>query len=81
MQKKTKDPIALFQEWFEEARKTGIPAPEAMTLATASRKGEPSARIVLLKGITRGSFVFFTNYESDKGRELEANPRAALVIY
>jgi pyridoxamine 5'-phosphate oxidase len=77
----TADPIAVFEQWFQEARTAGVPEPEAMTLATSSRKGFPSARIVLFKGMSRGGFAFYTNYESRKGRELDSNPRAALVFY
>jgi pyridoxamine 5'-phosphate oxidase len=76
-----KDPLAAFHEWFEEARVAGVEAPEAMTLATADGEGRPSARMVLLKGADERGFTFFTGYESRKGRELERNPRAALVFY
>jgi len=75
------DPLALFREWFEEARAAGVEVPEAMTLATVDAEGRPSARMLLLKGADEGGFTFFTGYESRKGRELEANPRAALVFY
>ena len=75
------DPVALFQRWYEEAVKAGAPQPEAMTLATADAAGRPSARMVLLKGIDRGDFLFYSNYGSLKGRDLEANARAALVFY
>jgi pyridoxamine 5'-phosphate oxidase len=75
------DPFAQFRMWFEAAQATGDPLPEAMTLATADAAGRPSARMVLLRGLDGGGFVFFTNYESRKGRELAANPRAALVFY
>jgi pyridoxamine 5'-phosphate oxidase len=75
------NPIALFHEWFEAAREAGVEVPEAMTLATADGQGRPSARMLLLKGADEGGFTFFTGYESRKGRELEANPRAALVFY
>ncbi len=74
------DPFAQFRAWFEAAREAELPLAEAMTLATASADGAPSARVVLLKGIDHG-FLFFTNYESRKGRELTANPRAALVFH
>ena len=74
------DPFALFQEWFDAAAATGVELPEAMTLATATPDGAPSARTVLLKGVDERGFVFFTNYESRKGRELEQNPQAALVF-
>ncbi len=75
------DPIALFETWFEEARAAGLPEPNAMTLATASASGEPAARIVLLKGVSAEGFVFYSNYASQKGRELDGNPRASLVFY
>jgi pyridoxamine 5'-phosphate oxidase len=75
------DPIEQFRLWFDEARALGLPMPEAMTLATAAADGRPSARIVLLHGIEANGFVFHTNYESRKGRDLEVNPRAALVLY
>ncbi|MDH3496034.1 MAG: pyridoxamine 5'-phosphate oxidase [Gemmatimonadota bacterium] len=75
------DPIALFQEWFAAATRAGIFLPEAMTLATASPEGAPSARMMLLKGVDPQGFVFYTNYESRKGEELAANPRAALVFH
>jgi pyridoxamine 5'-phosphate oxidase len=74
------DPLAQFRAWFDQARNAGIALPEAMTLATASPDGSPSARIVLLKRLDSG-FVFHTNYRSRKGRELEASPRAALVFH
>lgn len=75
------DPIVQFQRWFADARATGDPLPEAMTLATANRAGVPSARMVLLKGVDDSGFVFFTNNESQKGKDLAKNPRAALVFY
>ncbi len=75
------DPIVQFQRWFADARATGDPLPEAMTLATATRTGSPSARMVLLKGVDVRGFVFFTNHESQKGKDLAENPRAALVFY
>lgn len=75
------DPIVQFQRWFADARATGDPLPEAMTLATVTRTGIPSARMVLLKGVDARGFVFFTNYESQKGKDLAENPRAALVFY
>jgi pyridoxamine 5'-phosphate oxidase len=75
------DPLAVFQEWFEAAREAGVEVPEAMTLATADAEGRPSARMLLLKGADERGFTFFTGYESRKGRELTANPRAALVFY
>jgi pyridoxamine 5'-phosphate oxidase len=71
------DPLAQFAAWFREA---GVPVPEAMALATATPDGRPSARMVLLKGFDARGFVFFTSYESRKGRELDANPHAALLF-
>jgi pyridoxamine 5'-phosphate oxidase len=76
-----RDPLDVFREWFEGAAAAGLELPEAMALATADADGRPSARTVLLKGVDERGFAFFTNYESRKGRELEANPRAALVFY
>ena len=72
------DPLALFHDWQAQAVAAGAPLPEAMTLATADEGGRPSARAVLLKGVDERGFLFFTNYESRKGRQLEANPNAAL---
>lgn len=74
------DPIKQFASWFEEALNADLLEPNAMTLATASSDGKPSARIVLLKGYDKRGFVFYTNYESTKGRQLIANPQAALVF-
>ncbi len=76
-----RDPIEQFTRWFDEAIKVEHPMLNAMTLATVSAEGRPSARIVLLKGVDNGGFVFFTNYKSRKGRELTGNPAAALVLY
>jgi pyridoxamine 5'-phosphate oxidase len=75
------DPVARFREWYAEAERRGSPLPEAMTLATATADGRPSARTVLYKGLDERGFLFFTNYESRKGLELAANPRAALVFH
>ena len=75
------DPIAQFDAWFTEAVKASLPMVNAMTLATADAAGKPAARIVLLKGVDSRGFVFYTNYESRKGQELSANPRAALLFY
>jgi pyridoxamine 5'-phosphate oxidase len=75
------DPIALFREWFEDARAAGVEVPESMTLATADAEGRPSARMLLLKSAEERGFTFFTGYESRKGRELAENARAALVFY
>lgn len=76
-----RDPLAQFTRWFDEAVQTAHPMLNAMTLATVSAEGRPSARIVLLKGVDAGGFVFYTNYKSRKGRELTANPSAALLVY
>ncbi len=75
------DPIQLFGQWFAAARKAGILLPEAMTLATASADGAPSARMVLLKGFDERGFEFYTNLGSRKADELTANPRAALCFH
>lgn len=75
------DAIAQFRAWFEEALDAEVVEPNAMTLATATPDGRPSARVVLLKGLDERGFVFFTDYGSRKGRELESNPHAALVFY
>ena len=75
------DPLPLFQRWLDEARQAGIKLAEAMTLATATTDGKPSARLVLLKQADERGFVFFTNYNSLKARELDSNPQAALVFY
>ena len=76
-----RDPIKQFQLWFDEAIAAKLPLPEAMTLATATPEGRPSARMVLLKQVDEHGFVFFTNYHSAKAVELESNPYAALVFY
>src|SRR2546430_14610412 len=75
------DPIKQFGNWFTAAIEVGIRDVNAMSLATAGRDARPSVRIVLLKGFDQDGFVFFTNYESEKGRQLEANPYAALGFY
>lgn len=75
------NPIDLFRRWFDDAVVSGSRLPDAMTLATATKDGKPSARMVLLKQIDERGFVFYTNYASQKARELDANPRAALVLY
>lgn len=72
---------AHFGRWYAKAEEAGINLPNAMTLATSKRSGAPSARIVLLKAFDEDGFVFFTNYESRKGRELALNPRAALMFW
>jgi len=75
------DPFRLFSEWYREAREAGLYLPESMSLATATPDGRPSVRLVLLKGHDERGFVFFTNYESRKARELSENARAALAIH
>ena len=75
------DPFTLFSEWLADARRTEINDPTAMTLATVGPDGAPDARIVLLKGQDPRGFVFYTNYESRKGEELAADPRATLVFH
>jgi pyridoxamine 5'-phosphate oxidase len=75
------DPIAFFQHWFADAKAAGIFLPESMAVATASADGAPAARMMLLKAVDQRGFVFYTNYTSRKGAELEANPRAALVFH
>ena len=74
------DPLKQFQRWLQEAINAQLPEPNAMTLATADRTGRIYARVVLLKDCDANGFVFFTNYRSDKGRQLAENPRAALVF-
>ena len=75
------DPISQFARWYERALEKVKPLPEAVALATATRNGHPSLRMVLLKGFDAHGFVFFTNYRSRKGRELARNARASLVFY
>jgi len=75
-----KNPFRQFEKWFEEAEAAKITEPNAMTLATVGRDGRPAARTVLLKGCDGRGFVFYTNYESRKGRELDANARATLLF-
>lgn len=77
----TNDPFSLFDEWFAQARVAEINDPEAMALATAGADGQPSVRMVLLKGHGPDGFVFFTNADSDKGGQLAENPRAALLFH
>lgn len=74
------DPIVQFDKWFEEALHSDLNEPNAMTLATASRAGQPTARTVLLKSFDHTGFVFYTNYESRKGQDLLENPQAALLF-
>ncbi|MGZ8397457.1 MAG: pyridoxamine 5'-phosphate oxidase [Gemmatimonadales bacterium] len=75
------DPMVAFDRWFTQAREAQVPEPNAMTLATATRDGVPSARMVLLKGYDERGFAFFTDYRSQKGTELEQNPQASLVFF
>lgn len=75
------DPMVQFKAWFEEAYEAGLDEPNAMTLATSTPDGRPSARIILLKGFDEHGFVFFTNYNSRKGQELARNPWASLVFF
>jgi pyridoxamine 5'-phosphate oxidase len=75
------DPIAFFSRWFAEAQTAQIYEVNAMTLATAGAGNTPHARIVLLKGLDERGFIFFTNYKSNKGSDLDANPKAALVFF
>jgi pyridoxamine 5'-phosphate oxidase len=76
-----KNPIAQFEKWFYEAIKSQALEPNAMTLSTITEAGKPSARIVLLKGVEANSFLFYTNYQSQKGKELDANPACALTFF
>ena len=75
------DPFALFEAWFAEAKTAEINDPDAMALATADKEGDPSVRMVLLKGHGAEGFVFYTNEESNKGRDLAENPNAALLFH
>jgi pyridoxamine 5'-phosphate oxidase len=75
------DPITQFRAWFDEAVRSKLPMLNAMTLATASMSGQPSARMVLLKGLDERGFVFYTDYQSRKAQELTVNPRAGLLFY
>ena len=75
------DPIRQFHTWFNQALDAKLPEPNAMTVATVDGEGRPAARILLVKGVDEHGFVFFTNYESRKGQELDANPHASLLFY
>src|SRR5712691_4191141 len=75
------DPLVLFQRWYREAERKGALQPDAVALATAGARGAPSVRMVLFKGLENDGFVFYSNYESRKGRDLAANNRAAVVFY
>ena len=76
-----RDPLRQFERWLGDARSAGVPALDAVALATAAPDGAPSARMVLLKSVDERGLAFFSGYESRKGRELAANPRAALLVY
>jgi pyridoxamine 5'-phosphate oxidase len=76
-----KNPVLQFGKWFDEVLLSNALEPNAMTLATISETGRPSARIVLLKGVANAQFYFYTNYQSQKGRELEQNPACALTFF
>ena len=75
------DPLRQFRTWLEQAIQAGVPEPNAMTLATVGADGRPSTRVVLIKGVDERGLVWFTNYESRKGRELASNPLAALQFH
>ncbi len=75
------NPFKQFEKWFQQAIDAKLDLPDAMTLATATKDSIPSARIVLLRGLDERGFVFYTDYESQKGKELAENPNAALVFY
>lgn len=81
MTKQEQNPIKLFEEWFEEAKKTKIEEPNALNLATATKDGKPSNRMVLLKSYDEKGFVFFTNLESKKGNDLQENPFASMCFF
>lgn len=74
------DPVMQFEKWFLQARESGLVEPNAMTLATVDQKGQPSVRTVLLKFFDASGFVFYTNYESKKARDIEVNPKVALLF-
>ena len=76
----TDEPIAMFRRWLHDATAAGLHEPNAMVVGSAAADGVPSLRMVLLKGLDRRGFVFFTNYSSRKGRELDANPACALLF-
>ncbi len=76
-----KEPVAQFEIWFEEAIASGCIEPNALTLSTVSSDGRPSGRVVLLKGVEHGKFIFYSNYQSQKGRELEQNPSCSLTFF
>ncbi len=75
------DPVAQFEKWFGEALNSEVMEPNAMNLSTVNEQGKPSSRMVLLKGLEKGRFVFYTNYQSKKGKELDNNPACALTFF
>lgn len=77
----SKNPLKQFEQWFDEAVASAVIEPTAMNLATVSKNNTPASRIVLLKGLENGGFEFYTNYQSNKGKELEENPQAALTFF
>ncbi len=77
----SENPLEILSKWVAEAEASKLEFPNAMVLATADETGQPSARVVLLKGLTKEGLQFFSNYESRKGQELEKNPKAALCFY
>lgn len=76
-----KDPLAFFKKWFDDAVSSEVGEANAMTLATVDKERQPHARIVLLKGLEQDGFVFYTNYDSDKGHQIADNPRASIVFF
>lgn len=76
-----RDPVVQFEKWFQEAVRAAVSEPSAMMLATVTESGLPSARVVLLKGIEKGSFLFYTNHQSRKGKELDEHPVCALTFF
>jgi pyridoxamine 5'-phosphate oxidase len=76
-----KDPLPHFEKWFQEAIDANVPEPNALTLSTVSEDGRPSGRIVLLKGVEDGKFVFYSNYQSQKGKDIEKNPACGLTFF
>ncbi|TGN20210.1 pyridoxamine 5'-phosphate oxidase [Leptospira idonii] len=75
------DPISFFHRWFEIAKQENVEEPNAMHLATVNKEGQPSGRVVLLKSVVDGNFLFFTNYDSRKGKNLSGNPKASLTFF
>src|SRR5215470_6382650 len=75
------DPFALFSQWYNQAERDALMDPNIVAVATASKRGRPSVRMMIYRGIREGGFSFFTNYASRKGRELAENPLAAMVFY